>query len=297
MTNQSYYTILGVSPNASQDEITTAYRQKVKECHPDRSNDPGAAETFKQVQEAKAILTNEHRRARYDRLGHHDYITETDTQPLIAGASGSPPATTDPSKAAETPVQTSMHSEQHSTDTAGATAHAAHGFLNSISTNTSLGVGTASRTLFNLLKTVVNGTTWLVETIYQSVRGTFYGMIALALICVFVALAAEGVLPMYARPVAGIIAIAMWAYTIMDWKIGISGYGVPALVLAVGNNQGFVPGGNGFNIIMTFLIVSFFLACLMKANYERRATNPPSVMDKLAGWDVDNDDTDDTTSS
>lgn len=61
-----YYEILGVSEDASQKEIKEAYREKVKETHPDQSDDPNAAQLFMQVQEAYDVLSDPDKRAEFD---------------------------------------------------------------------------------------------------------------------------------------------------------------------------------------------------------------------------------------
>jgi molecular chaperone DnaJ len=63
----SLYETLGVSKNASQDEIKKAYRKLVREVHPDRN--PGSEERFKEVQSAYDVLSDTEKRKRYDRLG------------------------------------------------------------------------------------------------------------------------------------------------------------------------------------------------------------------------------------
>lgn len=72
--SQDFYEILGVSPDASEDEIKQAYRDKATEYHPDVSDDPDAEEKFKQIQKAKEVLTDEEKRQAYDRLGHERYM-------------------------------------------------------------------------------------------------------------------------------------------------------------------------------------------------------------------------------
>jgi len=69
-----YYDRLGVSADATTEEITEAYRERLKEVHPDVSDASDAGEHTKQLIEAKEVLTDETERARYDRLGHDRYV-------------------------------------------------------------------------------------------------------------------------------------------------------------------------------------------------------------------------------
>jgi molecular chaperone DnaJ len=62
---KSYFAILGITPDASADEIRNAYRRLVKEFHPDRS--AGDSETFREIQEAYSVLGNIRRRRDYER--------------------------------------------------------------------------------------------------------------------------------------------------------------------------------------------------------------------------------------
>ncbi|MGN0804671.1 MAG: molecular chaperone DnaJ [Candidatus Coproplasma sp.] len=65
--NKNYYDILGVSKNASQDEIKSAYRKLAKKYHPDfNSGDASAAEKFKEINEANSVLSDEQKRKQYD---------------------------------------------------------------------------------------------------------------------------------------------------------------------------------------------------------------------------------------
>jgi molecular chaperone DnaJ len=67
---RDYYESLGVDRNASPDELKSAYRQLAKEYHPDVNGEPGAEDRFKEVNEAYAVLSDDERRAAYDRFGH-----------------------------------------------------------------------------------------------------------------------------------------------------------------------------------------------------------------------------------
>ena len=63
------YEVLGVSRNASQDDIKTAYRTLARKFHPDVNADASAEESFKQVQGAYEILSDPAKRQRYDAFG------------------------------------------------------------------------------------------------------------------------------------------------------------------------------------------------------------------------------------
>ena len=71
MEKQDYYEVLEVAKTASAQEIKQAYREKALKYHPDRNPDNKQAEDkFKEAAEAYEVLSNDEKRARYDRYGH-----------------------------------------------------------------------------------------------------------------------------------------------------------------------------------------------------------------------------------
>ena len=77
MEKRDYYEVLGVSKNATADELKKAYRKKAIQYHPDRQQGKSeeekkeAEEKFKEAAEAYDVLSNPDKRARYDQFGHN----------------------------------------------------------------------------------------------------------------------------------------------------------------------------------------------------------------------------------
>ncbi len=69
MNNTEYYDRLGVSKDASQDDIKKAYRKMSKKYHPDINKEAGAEQKYKDVQEAYETLSDSQKRAAYDQYG------------------------------------------------------------------------------------------------------------------------------------------------------------------------------------------------------------------------------------
>ena len=67
---RDFYEALGVPRTATADEIKRAHRKLVKEFHPDQNKSAGAAERFREVQEAYEVLSDEKKRGLYDQFGH-----------------------------------------------------------------------------------------------------------------------------------------------------------------------------------------------------------------------------------
>jgi molecular chaperone DnaJ len=78
---QTYYDVLGVDADADRETIRDAYREKVKEYHPDVSDHPDAEERFKRVKRAEIVLSDPEEREVYDRLGHEAYVEGDDPEP------------------------------------------------------------------------------------------------------------------------------------------------------------------------------------------------------------------------
>ncbi|CAN5324380.1 molecular chaperone DnaJ [soil metagenome] len=69
MAKRDYYEVLGLSKNASPEEIKKNFRNKARDLHPD-NKDSGDEAAFKELAEAYEILSDEQKRASYDRYGH-----------------------------------------------------------------------------------------------------------------------------------------------------------------------------------------------------------------------------------
>jgi molecular chaperone DnaJ len=85
--SQDFYDVLGVSRDASEDEIKEAYRQKAREYHPDVSDDPNAEEKFKKAKKAKEVLTDDEKRRMYDQMGH-DRFEQAEKRGATGGGAG-----------------------------------------------------------------------------------------------------------------------------------------------------------------------------------------------------------------
>ena len=66
---KDYYKILGVSKNASKEDIKASYKKLAKQYHPDLNKSNDAAEKFKEINEAAAVLGDEQKKAQYDQFG------------------------------------------------------------------------------------------------------------------------------------------------------------------------------------------------------------------------------------
>jgi molecular chaperone DnaJ len=69
-SKRDYYETLNVSRNATKDEIRKAFRKLARQYHPDVNKSPEAESKFKEINEAYEVLSDDEKRARYDRFGH-----------------------------------------------------------------------------------------------------------------------------------------------------------------------------------------------------------------------------------
>lgn len=77
---QTYYDILGVSRNATLEEIKRAYRKLAVKYHPDKNKSPDAHRVFVEIQNVYEILSNTDKREKYDRevfgIGKKEYVQQ-----------------------------------------------------------------------------------------------------------------------------------------------------------------------------------------------------------------------------
>ena len=77
---ENLYNVLGVAPNASDDDIKKVYRSLAMRFHPDRNQAPGAEARFKSVTKAYEILADPVKRAEYDQSVNHRIIIDPEAE-------------------------------------------------------------------------------------------------------------------------------------------------------------------------------------------------------------------------
>ena len=75
---ENLYTILGVAPNATDDEIKKVYRSLAMRFHPDRNDAPGAEVRFKSITKAYEILSDPVKRDEYNQSVNHRIILDAE---------------------------------------------------------------------------------------------------------------------------------------------------------------------------------------------------------------------------
>jgi molecular chaperone DnaJ len=85
-TKRDYYEILGVSRDASVDDVKKAYRKLALQYHPDRNKEPAAEEKFKEISEAYAVLSDTEKRQTYDQYGHAGFDERYSTEDIFRNA-------------------------------------------------------------------------------------------------------------------------------------------------------------------------------------------------------------------
>jgi molecular chaperone DnaJ len=83
---RDYYEVLGVEKGASADEIKKAFRKLAFKYHPDRNKEPDAEEIFKEISEAYAVLSDDQKKAQYDRFGHAGISGAYSQEDIFRGA-------------------------------------------------------------------------------------------------------------------------------------------------------------------------------------------------------------------
>jgi curved DNA-binding protein len=83
---ENYYRVLGVSKNASKDEIKKAFRKLALKYHPDQNKDnKEAEEKFKKINEAYAVLSNDEKRKQYDMFGAEGFSKRFSREDIFRG--------------------------------------------------------------------------------------------------------------------------------------------------------------------------------------------------------------------
>jgi curved DNA-binding protein CbpA len=77
---ENVYNVLGVAPNATDDEIKKVYRSLAMRFHPDRNAEPGAEQRFKSITKAYEILSDPVKREEYNQSVNHRIIIDPEAE-------------------------------------------------------------------------------------------------------------------------------------------------------------------------------------------------------------------------
>lgn len=88
MADKDFYKILGVDKSASKEEIKKAYKKLAKQYHPDLNKEAGAAEKFKEINEAASVLGDDDKRKQYDAYGPDAFKYGTGSSPGAGYSTG-----------------------------------------------------------------------------------------------------------------------------------------------------------------------------------------------------------------
>jgi len=86
MAKRDYYEVLGISRNATKEEIKNSYRKLALQYHPDRNKSPDAEEKFKEISEAYAVLSDDEKKQQYDSFGHEGIGARYSYDDIFRGA-------------------------------------------------------------------------------------------------------------------------------------------------------------------------------------------------------------------
>jgi len=84
-SKRDYYEILNVPKEASKDQLKQEYRKLALQYHPDRNKSPDAETRFKEISEAYAVLSDDEKRAQYDRFGHAGIDSRYSSEDIFRG--------------------------------------------------------------------------------------------------------------------------------------------------------------------------------------------------------------------
>ncbi|MFD1588912.1 J domain-containing protein [Halorientalis brevis] len=140
---ETFYSVLGVDPEADTETIQAAYRELVKTHHPDVSDEDDAVSQFKRITQARDILCDESSRKQYDRVGHNTYVRR-----YMDGNAWTVDHTTDPGTTTSSTTSGSGETtgSDWTTDRTDATTESATGTATGNSSRSQGGTGRSQRT-------------------------------------------------------------------------------------------------------------------------------------------------------